>query len=200
MCMESFGSPLNCYFQRFGSAFPDTDVHFGSVGSFFRNEPVEGSFETGPPYVKETMDRMAVRLDKLLAASDKPLSFIVFVPDWYDPPLQAKLTMEASPYLRADLAANGRKHARSGKSTHSKAARRRYYSVPHGTRLYWLQNDAGREMASDSKKITTRLDGLERCRSTVTLLWVSDTTLDFNGFHRLFKDGKLLTKSGLGCG
>lgn len=83
VCMESFGSPLNCYFQRFGSAFPDTDVHFGSVGSFFRNEPVEGSFETGPPYVKETMDRMAVRLDKLLAASNRPLSFIVFVPDWY---------------------------------------------------------------------------------------------------------------------
>ena len=28
--MECFASPFNCYWSRFGSAFPDTDAPFGS--------------------------------------------------------------------------------------------------------------------------------------------------------------------------
>ena len=49
--MECFASPLNCYCPRFCSAFPDTDSVFGSVGSFFDFEFVEGSFEANPPFV-----------------------------------------------------------------------------------------------------------------------------------------------------
>lgn len=195
VCMESFGSPLNCYFQRMGSAFPDIDVYFGSVGSFFRNEPTEGSFETGPPYVKETMDEMALRLDMLLDKSEGPLSFIVFVPDWYDPPLQAKLTMEASPYLRADLVANGRKHGYVVGNQHTPASsRRRYYSVPHGTHLYWLQNDAGFEKWRPTKKKLQRvLDGLERCQidSDIAAGRRYDNR-DSAGTVRLFHKGKVV--------
>ncbi len=33
---EAFASPLNCRFDRYFSAFPDTDAAFGSLGSFFR--------------------------------------------------------------------------------------------------------------------------------------------------------------------
>jgi len=29
---ECFGSPLNCYFRQYCSAFPDTDSYFGSRG------------------------------------------------------------------------------------------------------------------------------------------------------------------------
>eukprot|EP00501_MAST-03F_sp_TOSAG23-6_P001803 GSMAST32.ASY1.ANO1.1881.1 assembled CDS len=145
VCMESYGSPFNCFFQRFGSAFPDTDGPFGSVGSFFDYTPVEGSFECGPPYVQETMDRMAERIDVLLEQSQRPLSFIVFVPDWYDPPLPAKITMEKSKFLRADLVAPGNGHTYVVGLQHKPLAqgRKRYYKVPHGTHLYWMQNDAG---------------------------------------------------------
>jgi phosphorylated CTD-interacting factor 1 len=32
---EAFGSPLNVQLPQFGSVFPDTDVYFGAMGSFF---------------------------------------------------------------------------------------------------------------------------------------------------------------------
>lgn len=38
-------------------------MFFGSVGSFFDFTPLEGSFETGPPYTEEVMDKMADRLE-----------------------------------------------------------------------------------------------------------------------------------------
>ena len=71
VCQECFASPLNCYFSRFCSAFPDTDVYFGSQGSFFDFEPDEGSFECGPPYTVEVMDKTADRIHELLTKSDK---------------------------------------------------------------------------------------------------------------------------------
>lgn len=41
---EMFASPFNCYFKNYCSAFLDTDYYFGSNGSFFDYEPVEGVF------------------------------------------------------------------------------------------------------------------------------------------------------------
>lgn len=40
VCQENFASPLNCYFKRYNSAFPDIDVFFGSLGSFYDLKPV----------------------------------------------------------------------------------------------------------------------------------------------------------------
>lgn len=36
---ECFASPLNCFFPKFCSLFPDTDCAFGSLGSFFDLQP-----------------------------------------------------------------------------------------------------------------------------------------------------------------
>ena len=103
--------------------------------------------------------------------------------------------MEASPFLRADLAANGRKQAYVVGNQHiPKAARRRYYSVPHGTCLYWLQNDAGHaKWPPTRKKLQRVLDGLERCQiDSDSAVGKRYDTRFSAGSIRLFKDGKVI--------
>eukprot|EP00960_Hanusia_phi_P017900 526160-Hanusia_phi.AAC.1 len=48
---ECFASPLNCRYDKFCSAFVDTDAAFGSLGSFFSSafSPTEGKFEVPHP-------------------------------------------------------------------------------------------------------------------------------------------------------
>eukprot|EP00933_Yihiella_yeosuensis_P004241 TRINITY_DN108617_c0_g1_i1.p1 TRINITY_DN108617_c0_g1~~TRINITY_DN108617_c0_g1_i1.p1 ORF type:complete len:558 (+),score=99.78 TRINITY_DN108617_c0_g1_i1:131-1804(+) len=155
---ELFASPLNCYFSQFYSAFPDTDAPFGSQGSFFdtADEALpEGSYEVGPPYTEEVMELMARKLLSFLRNSGgRALSFVIFVPDWGDECTALGLMggRDFEPYRRSRhggpfVLARGRDHqyisgvqffADSGDD-----ASRRYYVVPHGTRIYVLQNDAG---------------------------------------------------------
>ena len=47
---ECFASPLNCRYDKFCSAFGDTDTAFGSLGSFFSPAfcPADGKFEVRP--------------------------------------------------------------------------------------------------------------------------------------------------------
>lgn len=172
---ELFASPLNCYFSHFYSAFPDVDVHFGSQGSFFHAEELPGgSYEVGPPYTEEVMDLMAQKLLCLLQASgERPLSFVIFVPDWGDDctALGRMGGPEFENFRRcrhggAYVLARGREHqyisgvqffADSGAN-----ASRRYYVVPHGTRIYVLQNKAGAEKWPFTKEREQAL--LERLR------------------------------------
>ena len=96
---EMFASPFNCYFRTYCSAFYDTDAYFGSVGSFFDFEPSEdGSFECNPPFTEEVIERMADRIDYLLTNSKFALSFIVFIPEWLDPPTPGLVKMEKSKF------------------------------------------------------------------------------------------------------
>jgi len=151
---EAFASPLNCYFPHFFSAFPDVDSPFGSRGSFFDADfVVEGSYEVGPPYTEEVLDLMAQHLLRLLQqCGDKPLSFIIFAPDWEgcsafikleSPDFQAfRRPLQGSPYI---LAKGREHHYISGVQFFSDkgSTTDRYYVVPHGTRIYVLQNDGG---------------------------------------------------------
>lgn len=156
--VEMFASPLNCYFSNFFSAFPDVDTPFGSQGSFFDGGVTpEGSFEVGPPYTEEVIELTAQRLFLLLNGSGTgPLSFVLFVPDWEGAGGLALLDGQAfaryrrthsrdTPYL---LALGQDHHYVSGIQFFADAgddAARRYYVVPHNTRVYVLQNDAGAE-------------------------------------------------------
>lgn len=81
---ECFASPLNCFFPSFCSAFTDVDAPFGSHGSFFHFYPTTGSFESNPPFVDLIMTRNVEHIHHLLAASAKPLSFLIVVPAWDD--------------------------------------------------------------------------------------------------------------------
>jgi len=82
VALECFASPLNCRFRRFCSQWPDTDAHFGSLGSFFNFRPTEGSFEANPPFEDHFILDMANHMKDLLRPNKSPLQFIVFIPNW----------------------------------------------------------------------------------------------------------------------
>jgi phosphorylated CTD-interacting factor 1 len=140
---ENFASPFNCYFSRFNSAFPDIDMFFGSLGSFYDFKPKSGSFETGPPYTEEVMHKMAQHLEEILGDSEEPLSFIVFVPDWRDPVSPGLEVMETSPYLRAEFVLKGKSYTYVVGHQHNEIVAKRYWKIPFDTHLYVLQNEAG---------------------------------------------------------
>ncbi|CAK8992849.1 unnamed protein product [Durusdinium trenchii] len=158
---ELFASPLNCFFAEYYSAFPDVDAFFGSQGSFFDLDDLpEGSYEVGPPYTEEVMELMARKLLKHLRSSAEKkqvLSFVVFVPDWGDECTALGLVSgeDFQPFRpelckkQAYLLARGREHHYiSGvQFFHDSGAdaSRRYYDVPHGTRIYVLQTPKAAE-------------------------------------------------------
>ncbi|MBN3325139.1 PCIF1 factor, partial [Atractosteus spatula] len=126
---ECFASPLNCFFKQFSSAFPDIDGFFGSRGPFLSFSPVSGSFEANPP--------------DLLDRSSEPLSFIVFVPEWRDPPTPALTRMEASRFKRHQLTVPAFEHEYRSGSQHICKREELYYKAVHGTAVLFLQNAAG---------------------------------------------------------
>ena len=82
---ECFASPLNCRYKTFCSAFPDVDIEFGSLGSFFEFAPKHGSFQVNPPFEVGLVLRCAKRLNELLQQADEAgeaLSFVVITPYW----------------------------------------------------------------------------------------------------------------------
>jgi phosphorylated CTD-interacting factor 1 len=157
---EGFASPLNCFFRRFCSAFPDIDVYFGSRGSFFDFQFVSGSFEVGPPYTSEVMDATALKLEEALAGSAQPLSFVVFVPEWREPPSNYHLVMDKSAFLRGTFLCSPRQHFYvSGTQFRVEPTDKdRYWTCPHGTRVYVLQNAAGAEKWPVDKPFLQKLE------------------------------------------
>ena len=107
---ECFASPLNCTFPSFCSAFSDTDQHFGSSGSFFDFWPTEGSFEANPPFVEETMTMMVRHIIDICNRSERPLSFIVVVPNWDDDKCESYQLAMASAFCRGKLVLPKRRH------------------------------------------------------------------------------------------
>jgi|TARA_B100000524_G_scaffold341625_1_gene235884 phosphorylated CTD-interacting factor 1 len=82
---ECFASPLNATLPDYFSAFPDVDSFFGSRGSFFGANPIEGSFEVNPPYVPEVLLAAVHHAKRLLATAEaaaRALSFVFVVPTW----------------------------------------------------------------------------------------------------------------------
>uniref|UniRef100_A0A8C2JDD2 mRNA (2'-O-methyladenosine-N(6)-)-methyltransferase n=1 Tax=Cyprinus carpio TaxID=7962 RepID=A0A8C2JDD2_CYPCA len=140
---ECFASPLNCYFKQFCSAFPDIDGFFGSRGPFLRFSPVSGSFEANPPFCEELMDAMVTHFEDLLERSSEPLSFIIFVPEWRDPPTPALTRMEASRFRRHQMIMPPFEHEYRSGSQHICKREEIYYKSVHGTAVIFLQNNAG---------------------------------------------------------
>ncbi|XP_036387204.1 mRNA (2'-O-methyladenosine-N(6)-)-methyltransferase [Megalops cyprinoides] len=140
---ECFASPLNCYFKQFCSAFPDIDGFFGSRGPFLNFCPASGSFEANPPFCEELMDAMVTHFEELLERSKEPLSFIIFVPEWRDPPTPALTRMEASAFRRHQLTVPAFEHEYRSGSQHICKREEMYYKAVHGTAVIFLQNDAG---------------------------------------------------------
>ncbi|XP_075384793.1 mRNA (2'-O-methyladenosine-N(6)-)-methyltransferase isoform X1 [Tenrec ecaudatus] len=115
---ECFASPLNCYFRQYCSAFPDTDGYFGSRGPCLDFSPLSGSFEANPPFCEELMDATVSHFEKLLESSLEPLSFIVYIPEWREPPTPALTRMEQSRFKRHQLVLPAFEHEYRSGSQH----------------------------------------------------------------------------------
>jgi hypothetical protein len=79
---ECFSTPMNRTCSTFNSLFPDVDKYFGSIGSFFDFQPLEGSFEVNPPFSGISLKIIFDHIFTLLRQSDNdknPLSFLVVV-------------------------------------------------------------------------------------------------------------------------
>ncbi|KAF6088859.1 PDX1 C-terminal inhibiting factor 1 [Phyllostomus discolor] len=140
---ECFASPLNCYFRQYCSAFPDTDGYFGSRGPCLDFCPLSGSFEANPPFCEELMDAMVSHFEKLLESSPEPLSFIVFIPEWRDPPTPALTRMEQSRFKRHQLILPAFEHEYRSGSQHICKKEEMHYKAVHNTAVLFLQNDPG---------------------------------------------------------
>lgn len=140
---ECFASPLNCYFRQYCSAFPDTDGYFGSRGPCLDFAPLSGSFEANPPFCEELMDAMVSHFEKLLESSPEPLSFIVFIPEWREPPTPALTRMEQSRFRRHQLILPAFEHEYRSGSQHICKKEEMHYKAVHNTAVLFLQNDPG---------------------------------------------------------
>lgn len=141
--MECFASPLNCHFPHFCSAFVDTDVFFGSVGSFFDFFPVEGSFESGPPYVEELMEEMRLHIVRLLQNSTRPLSFCIIIPEWRQNPTPVIQNMDTNEggFVKRMIVVPLAEHVYVDGFQH--CLRDSYFKPVHNTLCVVMQNEAG---------------------------------------------------------
>lgn len=110
--------------------------------------PLSGSFEANPPFCEELMDAMVSHFEvgvlptdgagtiaegpsgqdlistpsfppqKLLESSPEPLSFIVFIPEWREPPTPALTRMEQSRFKRHQLVLPAFEHEYRSGSQH----------------------------------------------------------------------------------
>lgn len=85
---QLFASPFNCDPEiNYTSAYPDTDIYFGSKGNFLQIYPLlfenGGSFEANPPFLEEHMTILSMIIEKSLE-NDVPLSFFIIYPTWID--------------------------------------------------------------------------------------------------------------------
>ncbi|XP_067652155.1 mRNA (2'-O-methyladenosine-N(6)-)-methyltransferase-like [Haliotis asinina] len=140
---ECFASPLNCYFRQYCSAFHDTDGYFGSRGPVLNFYPLSGSFEANPPFSEELMEAMVDHFENLLVESHEPLSFIVFIPEWRDPPTEALMRLESSRFKRRQITFPAFEHQYRDGFQHVCPKQDMNYKSAHGTLVIFLQNDAG---------------------------------------------------------
>lgn len=143
---ECFASPLNFTLADYWSAFGTAvDGPFGSLGSFFEPATCEyfcsqgGAFEANPPFLEEHMLAMALAFEIYLTQCTKPLSFVVFVPQWRDSPYFELLTQSSFKRAHFDAQKGHHQYLRgfNHRDTHSQSM----ISYAHTT-VFFLQNDA----------------------------------------------------------
>lgn len=157
---ECFASPFNCQLPNYCSAFADTDTPFGSSGSFFDLDITSGSYEANPPFSEELMDSMATHMFQLLRKSTDPLSFLIVVPNWTDPPSPALTRLNNSPFLRYSTIVPENKHTYVDGFQHLPHKKSLVYIAVHSSRIFIIQNDAG------YKKWTPTKTKLEEIKNT----------------------------------
>ena len=77
---ECFASPVGHRRERYCSLFSDTDMFFGSWGSFYNFEPRSGSFAVHPVIDEQALRQCCAHIVRLLRTSNCALSFVLVVP------------------------------------------------------------------------------------------------------------------------
>ena len=142
--MECFGSPLNSFFSRFCSAFPDTDWCFGAVDNFFHFLPPSGHFEVNPPFIPAVMLAAVEHISLLLERAESQrnsLGFVIVLPGWLDDP--AILLLEASIWKRVKYSISKEEHGFCDGAQHQRMDR--FRESPFDTFIYVLQTSQGME-------------------------------------------------------
>jgi len=137
--LECFASPLNSRYERFCSAFVDTDASFGSVGSFFDYDfSVGGCFQANPPFATNFITCMYGTMDQALQSCKEPLQFVVFVPAWKDTP--GWNLLDESPFLTKHVSLSQSSHYYCEGTQHRR--KDRYRVASFDTSVFFLQNKA----------------------------------------------------------
>ena len=79
---ECFASTINSNFSNYCSIYYDLEKYFGSVGSFFNIEPLNGTFGFNPPYQKDIIEHGINKLFEHLTKAIDKLTFIITIPIW----------------------------------------------------------------------------------------------------------------------
>ena len=82
---ETFGSAINTKTKNFCSLYYDVEKYFGSVGSFFNTNFLEGCYSFNPPYQKDIIDNGIKKILSSLNNSkilDMKLTFLITIPIW----------------------------------------------------------------------------------------------------------------------
>ena len=140
--VECFASPLNCRYERFLSAFPDTDATFGSLGSFFDHNFMQGgSYQANPPFVSSFIHAMYTTMDQSLSQCKEPLMFVVFIPAWIE--TSGWKALKEAKHLQRYVLLDQASHYYTEGTQHRRKTSSRIASFD--TSVFFLQNDAGKE-------------------------------------------------------
>jgi hypothetical protein len=154
--LECFASPLNCRYERFFSAFPDTDAPFGSLGSFFDHDFTQGRcYQANAPFVDRFIHAMYDKMHQSLSNCDDPLMFVVFVPAWTETSGWKALreSLHCQEYVLVDQSA----HYYTEGTQHRRKASKRIASFH--TSIFFLQNETGKRKWEID---TSQVDELKR--------------------------------------
>ena len=158
---ECFASPLDCTHSSFCSLFPDTDVFFGSRGSFFDFEPSRGSFVVHTSPDTQLMQDACDHMVHLLSSSDEALSFCLVVPADRLVPITDLIGTEKTTLVRHCTVLPRGRHCFMSGSQHrpeGKGEQQVRTVVDKGdSQLYWLQNDSGATTWVVSERATVAL-------------------------------------------
>jgi phosphorylated CTD-interacting factor 1 len=163
--LEGFASPFNVRLSSFGSAFPDIEWHFGSVGNFLDHSFQQGACcEANPPFSPGIMTEMAVHMQKQLELANEneiPLTFAVVVPTAAEDEGGSAVAKKAaaasyqemlsSSNLRIHVKLAAREHGYLEGAQHLKPTK--YKQSSYDTSIIVLQSDKAFADCSDLKKL-----------------------------------------------
>lgn len=165
--LEGFASPFNVCLPTFGSAFPDADWHFGSIGSFMDCSFRQGGFcEANPPFSPAIMNGMVDHMENQLELADQndvSLTFAVVVPtavseEGTTVKKAASVSfqrMVSSPHCRKHIHLAAREHGYLEGSQHLRPTQ--YKQSVYDTSVILLQSEKAQEEPHDIKKLTKDL-------------------------------------------